>query len=91
MSVPSLSRDWLAVEYLRLLFQNLVVEERSDIRDATLDAWRLVLNILSETSGWVQAVIPQQLLLDWYAVMMTPLGTPMEKSAFYDATLASSG
>ena len=91
MSVSSLSRDWLSVEYLRLLFQNLVVEERSDIRKATLDAWRVVLDILSETTGWLESLITQQLLLDWYAILMTPLGSPLEKTTFYDPTVTSAG
>ena len=90
MSVSSLPRDWLTVEYLRLLFQNLVVEERSDVRDATLTAWRLVIDILSDGDAWLQALVTQQLLLDWYDVMMTPMGTPMDKSKFYDPALASS-
>ena len=91
MSVSSLPRDWLSVEYLRLLFQNLVVEERSDIRKATLEAWKLVTDILSERQDWLQGLVPQQTLLDWYAIMMTPMGTPLEKTLFYDPAAASSG
>ena len=91
MSVPSLPRDWLTVEYLRLLFQNLIVEERHDIRDATLEAWNLVLSILTSAEQWIEAVISQSLLLEWYAVMMTPLGTPLDISTFYDAALARNG
>lgn len=91
MSVSSLSRDWLTVEYLRLLFQNLIVEERSDIREATLDAWKLVLSILTSTENWVQSIVTQQLLLEWYSVMMTPMGTPLDISTFYDAALARNG
>lgn len=84
MSVTSLPRDWLTVEFLQLLLQNLIVEERSDIRDATLAAWRLVLSILSATSGWLESVVSQPLMLQWFAVMMTPLGTPIDVSSFYD-------
>ncbi|PSR84037.1 hypothetical protein PHLCEN_2v5539 [Hermanssonia centrifuga] len=91
MSVSSLPRDWLTVEFLRLLFQNLVVEERSDIRDATVTTWRLVLSILSSTSGWLESVVTQPLLLEWFAIMMTPLGTPIDKTTFYDPTMSSSG
>jgi len=38
-------------------FQNLVVEERSDIRDATLSAWRTALSILSASSGWLEMLL----------------------------------
>lgn len=91
MSVSSLPRDWLSVEYLRLLFQNLTVEERSDIRDATLEAWKLVMDILNLSPGWLQSLVAQQTILDWYALMMTPMGMPMETSLFYDPALAASG
>lgn len=36
MAVPTLPRDWIAAPFLRLLFQNLIAEERSDIRDASI-------------------------------------------------------
>jgi TATA-binding protein-associated factor len=91
MTVPSLPREWLATPFLRLLFQNLVVEERSDIRDATLAAWRTVLSILSANSGWLENVITQQQLLEWYAILMTPLGVGIDVSTFYYPTLAADG
>lgn len=91
MSVSSLPRDWIAAEYLRLLFQNLIVEERFDIRAATLEAWNLVISILTAKSGWIESLVTQQVLLEWYAAMMTPLGTPLEVSTFYDPTLAKTG
>jgi TATA-binding protein-associated factor len=91
MSVSSLPRDWLTVEYLRLLFQNLVVEERTDIRDATLAAWNLVISILTSIDGCAETIVSQPLLLEWYAVMMTPLGTPLDITTFYDAAAEQNG
>lgn len=91
MTVPSLPRDWLAAPFLRLVFQNLVVEERSDIRDATLTAWRTSLSILSASTGWLENVVTQQLLLEWYAILMTPLGVAIDISAFYSPTVAADG
>ncbi|KAF9019159.1 hypothetical protein BDZ89DRAFT_1139528 [Hymenopellis radicata] len=41
IAVESLPRDWIDTAFLRLLFQNLIVEERPDIRDATLQTWRM--------------------------------------------------
>ncbi|KAI8999034.1 SNF2 chromatin remodeling protein [Trametes punicea] len=89
MTVESLPRTWITVPFLRLLFQNLIVEERSDIRQATLTAWRETLSILSATSGWLESCITQQLLLEWYAVLMTPLGLPLDASTFYDPTVGA--
>jgi TATA-binding protein-associated factor len=88
MSVPSLPRDWLSVPFLQLLFQNLIVEERSDTREATLAAWRMLLSILSTKPGWLQSIITQPLLFQWYDAMMTPLGTPINVATFYDPVLA---
>lgn len=87
MMVSSLPRGWITVSFLRLLFQNLLVEERTDIRNATLSAWRLVLDILGTTGSWLESLIDQQLLLDWYASLMTPLGLPLDVSTFFDPIL----
>ena len=88
MTVESLPRGWISVPFLRLLFQNLIVEERSDIRDATLATWREVLSILSNTGGWLESSITQPLLLEWYGVLMTPLGLALDASSFYDPNLS---
>ncbi|KAH9934987.1 SNF2 chromatin remodeling protein [Fomitopsis serialis] len=88
MTVTSLPKEWMTLPYLRLLYQNLIVEERGDIRHATLTAWRLVLSIISSVTGWLESLATQQVLLEWYAVLMTPLGLPLDASAFHDATAA---
>jgi TATA-binding protein-associated factor len=90
MNVPSLSKEWVTVPFLRLLFQNLVVEERSDIRDLTLSSWSTSLGILRMKDGWMESLISQQVLLEWYAVLMTPFGMPVDSSTFYHASLADS-
>lgn len=91
MTVLTLPKDWISGPFLRLLFQNLIVEERSDVRDATLSTWNMVLTILRSTDGWMEAAITQQLLLEWYAVLMTPLGMPLEVSTFYDPLSVANG
>jgi len=83
MIVQSLPKDWIAAPFVSLLFQNMVCEERTDIRDASLAAWKTALSILAELPGRLESVVTQQLILDWYAIMMTPLGVPIETSAFY--------
>ena len=86
MTVSSLPRDWIAAPFLRLLFQNLIVEERADIREVTLAAWRTAVTILHEHPGWLASVASEQLLLDWYAIIMTPLGVAIELSNWFTAT-----
>lgn len=91
MTVPSLPKDWISGPFLRLLFQNLIVEERSDVRDATLSTWHMVLSILRSSDGWMENAITQQLLLEWYAVLMTPLGMPLDVATFYDPLSIANG
>ena len=89
MTVESLPRGWISIPFLRLLFQNLLVEERADIRDATLTTWREVLSIMSNTTDWLGNSVSQQMLLEWYGLLMTPLGLPLESGNFYDPTVSS--
>lgn len=69
----------------------MVVEERQDVRDASLVAWKTALSILAETPGRMNDTITQQHILEWYAMMMTPLGVPIDPSAFFHPSLANEG
>ncbi|KAJ6606457.1 SNF2 superfamily chromatin remodeling protein [Mycena vulgaris] len=91
MAVPTLPRDWIAAPFLRLLFQNLIAEERADVRDASLAAWRAALAILAGTPGWLDAVVTQALILEWYAIVMTPLGVAIDASTFYRPSVETAG
>ncbi|KAJ3741734.1 SNF2 chromatin remodeling protein [Lentinula detonsa] len=91
MTVESLPRDWISVPFLRLLYQNMIVEERLEIRDASLEAWRTTIGIISDIPGWMESNLTQQLILDWYAIVMTPLGLPVDPVAFYHPVLVVEG
>ncbi|KAF5372870.1 hypothetical protein D9758_001613 [Tetrapyrgos nigripes] len=91
MTVESLPRDWINVPFLQLLFQNLITEERSDIRRLSLLAWRTALSIVSGTEGWMGSILTQQLILEWYAILMTPLGMPIDSSTFYRPSMVTDG
>ncbi|KAJ7063461.1 SNF2 superfamily chromatin remodeling protein [Mycena amicta] len=93
MEVPSLPRDWIQDDFLRLLFQNLIAEEREDVRSASLVAWRTALTVLVQSPGKLESLITPQLLLDWYAVVMTPLGMAIDTSKFFSplVEMASNG
>ncbi len=80
LSIPTLNTEWLTTPFARLLIQNLVVEERADVRDATLTLWNLVVETLRPVEGWMEAVITQNSLFEWYSLAMTPLGVPMDTS-----------
>lgn len=87
MTVTSLPKDWISGPLLSLLFQNLICEERDDVRTASLEAWKTAIRLLSEDSGKTESVISQQAVLDWYAIMMTPLGVPIDVSTFYTPSM----
>lgn len=87
MNVPSLPRDWVSTPLLRLLFQNLVVEERQDIRDSTFAMWRTSVVLLQSNLGRLESTADQQLLYDWFGIMMTPLGAPLNPASFYNAVV----
>ena len=77
LSVPNFPDDWITPPTLRLLFQNLVVEERSDVRDLTLQAWRAaVLRLKPNEARLLDTLGP--LIREWFEVVMTPLGTPID-------------
>ncbi|KIY66070.1 SNF2 chromatin remodeling protein [Cylindrobasidium torrendii FP15055 ss-10] len=78
--VESLPRDWISMPFLCLLFQNLVVEERPDIREMTLSTWKLALSVCRDRTD---TIITPELILQWYAMVMTPLGVAIDASAFY--------
>jgi TATA-binding protein-associated factor len=89
LSVPSLPKEWITPSFLRLVIQNLVFEERHDIRGATLDLWTVVLSVLKSGDGLLETTIGQQLVLDWYALAMTPLGVPVDPSLLYHPSLGA--
>jgi TATA-binding protein-associated factor len=84
MNVTSLPKDWVDSPLLRLLFQNLIVEERADIRNATIATWRTALDILASNPGRMQNVISGELLMDWFSISMTPMGVPLDPNVFFD-------
>ena len=79
--VPSLPTDWVTSPYIRLLFQNLLLEERSDIREASLEAWRASLLPLAD--GRLTTVVNKAIIFDFFAAMMTPLGLPIPLTHLY--------
>ncbi|CAO1617092.1 unnamed protein product [Parajaminaea phylloscopi] len=80
--------DWIDDRVFRLLFQNLIVEEKLHIRQATMGAWQQALQIVSGVPGHLdQHLAPR---LDGFAkILMTPLGTPFDFSLFFSAVTSS--
>jgi TATA-binding protein-associated factor len=88
LKVQSLPRDWITAPFLRLLLQNLVVEEKAEIRDVTLATWRTAIEILSRLTTdtgavLLECIVTASLVLEWHEIVMTPLGTPIDSSKFF--------
>ncbi|KAG8931790.1 TATA-binding protein-associated factor mot1 [Tulasnella sp. 418] len=82
LSAQTLSDDWISQPFLRLLFQNLIVEERTDIREATFHTWKLAMDSLSKDPNALRVMVTET-LLPWFTVLMNPLGVPLDPSLFY--------
>lgn len=79
LQAPSLPRAWLDERLVRLLFQNLLVEERPAIREATTHVWSLALGALGAQLG--DCVAPHVPAL--FQLVLTPIGTPMDTKLFF--------
>ncbi|KNE89981.1 hypothetical protein PSTG_16566 [Puccinia striiformis f. sp. tritici PST-78] len=81
-------REWVDDRLLRLTFQNLLVEERSDIRAMSHQVW------IAATSGLLNSTQSADLLLSfiqphlsgWFDLMTTPRTRKLNASLFYTAT-----
>ena len=89
LAVPSLPKDWIDERALRLLFQNLVVEEKLPIRRASADAWgRALMHVASDATSLQKLLGPY--IVNFFRIIMTPLGSPIDFSLFYSASFGSS-
>ncbi|CBQ68835.1 related to MOT1-transcriptional accessory protein [Sporisorium reilianum SRZ2] len=89
LTVPSLPKDWIDERVLRLLFQNLVVEEKLPIRRASADAWAHALAHVAGDSANVQKLLGPY-VVNFFRIIMTPLGSPIDFSLFYSASFGTS-
>ncbi|TKY89152.1 hypothetical protein EX895_001683 [Sporisorium graminicola] len=89
LTVPSLPKDWIDERVLRLLFQNLVVEEKLPIRRASADAWAHALAHVAGDSDNVQKLLGPY-IVNFFRIIMTPLGSPIDFSLFYSASFGTS-
>ncbi|WAQ86176.1 hypothetical protein PtA15_6A808 [Puccinia triticina] len=89
LKMPNLPvREWVDERLLRLTFQNLLVEERSDVRDMSHQVW------IAATSGLLVSTRSADLLLSyiqphltgWFELMTTPRTRKLNASLFYTAT-----
>lgn len=86
LETPTLPNDWVSSPFFRLLIQNLIVEERSDVRNETMKVFETALKVMRSSPTWLESVATPQLILEWYTLAMTPLGVAIEPSTLYRPT-----
>jgi TATA-binding protein-associated factor len=73
--------DWITQEFARLLFQNLIFEERADIRDCSITAWRLTIQRLAALQRLEAAIF--EALPNWFSVVMNPIGVSIDPELLF--------
>ncbi|KAH8924423.1 hypothetical protein BT69DRAFT_1241102 [Atractiella rhizophila] len=77
---------WLDERLLRLLFQNIILEERSDIRASSLESWSMVIKRVFVQAGGIPPWNNlSNMISDWIRILTSEIGTPMPVECFYDA------
>lgn len=73
---------WVDDRLVRLLFQNMIVEEKAPIRDATAKVWAHVLDILEQDPDrFARLILPHIPTL--FKIVMMPIGEPADHALFY--------
>ncbi|GAA6002172.1 hypothetical protein JCM10207_003108 [Rhodosporidiobolus poonsookiae] len=91
--LPSIDHTWVDSRLLRLLFQNLILEERLEIRKASEQAWRSCLSLAIRIPNGVAQLVSstQPNLASWFALLTSPIGTPISPTLIWSATASMSG
>jgi TATA-binding protein-associated factor len=74
------SSTWIKNDLIRLLFQNFVLEERSDVLDLSLALWAQLCKLISNESiddDLLNTLVTSTLPV-LYGLLMSPIGTPID-------------
>ncbi|OWZ77626.1 TATA-binding protein-associated factor [Cryptococcus neoformans Bt85] len=86
--LSSIPRQWSSDGYFSFLFQNLVLEERQDVRDVSFQAFETSLVEASDMPEGIDGVLGGD-VEDWYSIVMTPIGVALDDSLFRRPTKAT--
>ncbi|KAM0754707.1 hypothetical protein T439DRAFT_368083, partial [Meredithblackwellia eburnea MCA 4105] len=88
---PSLDNNWVDDRLLRLVFQNLIVEEQALIRSSTATVWSKALCLLTAADPNRLSTVAEPHLNAWFSIMSTPIGVPIDTSQFWASRMSLSG
>jgi TATA-binding protein-associated factor len=83
ITVQSLPSDWIDTTFLRLLFQNVLLEERDDVRGLSVQTWRLSLQRVMPNITDVNSLIPVVVFRDWIECCTTPIGNELDTKRLF--------
>ncbi|MCO5565264.1 hypothetical protein L7F22_018937 [Adiantum nelumboides] len=83
LSNPAMPTSWIDERLVRLAYQNLIVEERLSIREASLKVWTSSLQIIVKNGKVEKTIEPH--ITKFFTILMTPLGTAIDFALFYKA------
>ncbi|GAA5884682.1 hypothetical protein JCM6882_005348 [Rhodosporidiobolus microsporus] len=91
--LPSIGHDWIDSRLLRLLFQNLIFEERPEIRAASEEAWQSCLAVARRIPDGQQQLAANATpnLGNWIALLTAPIGTIIPPHLVWSATTNVNG
>ncbi|KAG0222703.1 TATA-binding protein-associated factor mot1 [Mortierella sp. GBA43] len=76
--------EWVDERVFRMVYQNLIVEEKKDILDLSLTVMGALINHISRldsTTSITTAIGPH--LKTFLTILLTPIGTPLDTRLFY--------
>lgn len=76
------SAEWVDERVYRLVFQNLIVEEKIDIIQKTLAVWN-GLTISGKVENQLILQGTQNWLGSWFEITMTPIGQPLDTASYF--------
>lgn len=86
--LSSIPRQWSSDGYFSFMFQNLVLEERQDVRDVSFRAFETSLVEAAGMPEGIDGVVGSD-VEDWYSIVMTPVGVALDTSLFRRPTKAT--
>ncbi|GAA6010257.1 hypothetical protein JCM11491_005414 [Sporobolomyces phaffii] len=89
------SSRWVDARVYRLLFQNLLLEQRSEIRQASQECFAKCISLARRSPETLRAFVDDvsPVLPTWFSILRSPIGLPLNPALFWSAreSLAGNG
>lgn len=70
------SKDWVSLVTLRLVFQNILLEQNDGVVDLSMDLWRMLMDFLNSLESKKELLtIFAQVWASTFPLLMTPIGS----------------